>query len=247
MNKDERIKKEQGERLALARKAAGYRSAREAALENRWPESSYRAHEGGTRTIGQDDAERYARRFSAAGIDVSAKSILFGSEDDVAPPPRNVVKVMGYIGAGASIEPEFEQVPADGLFEVELPFPIPDETIGLQIRGDSMLPYRQDGDVIVVWRDQRRATRDYVGKTAAVRTESGGRFYKRILNGSRRGHFNLFSFNAGEIENVRLAWVGEVCAEVPRDQVRQIERATRSKATRLANGRRRAGDDELAL
>lgn len=74
----DKTRKAQGERLANARARAGWRSARAAALENGWAESSYRAHENGSRTIGQDDAETYARRFRAAGVQVSAQDILFG-------------------------------------------------------------------------------------------------------------------------------------------------------------------------
>src|SRR5665811_2633307 len=36
----------------------------------------------------------------------------------------NRVPIMGRVGAGAIIEPEHEQVPPEGLGEVELPFPI---------------------------------------------------------------------------------------------------------------------------
>lgn len=73
MDYEEKRRKQQGERLKAARRKCRYKSAREAALANGWAESTYRAHEGGTRTIGQDDAERYAKRFG-----VSASSILFG-------------------------------------------------------------------------------------------------------------------------------------------------------------------------
>jgi hypothetical protein len=73
-----KLRREQGARLRLAREAAGFKSARAAAMANDWAESSYRAHESGTRTIGQDDAEAYARRFRASGADVSASEILFG-------------------------------------------------------------------------------------------------------------------------------------------------------------------------
>jgi hypothetical protein len=76
------IRAQQGERLAQVRLAAGWRSARAAALENSWAESTYRAHENGTRTIGLDDAEAYARRFRARGLDVTAQYILFGPKVD---------------------------------------------------------------------------------------------------------------------------------------------------------------------
>jgi len=75
----------QGKRLRLAREQAGYKSARAAALDNGWPESTYRAHEAGTRTIGQDDAERYAKRFRHKGAKVTGQSVLYG--DQPAPQP----------------------------------------------------------------------------------------------------------------------------------------------------------------
>ncbi len=40
---------------------------------------------------------------------------------------------MGRIGAGATIEPEYEQVPPEGLGEVELPFPIDDDIIAFEV------------------------------------------------------------------------------------------------------------------
>src|SRR5262245_25575657 len=62
----------------------------------------------------------------------------------------NSVPIMGRVGAGASIEPEYEQVPPEGLGEVELPFPVSEETIAFQVAGDSMLPKYENGDIIVV-------------------------------------------------------------------------------------------------
>src|SRR6201991_5068351 len=67
----------------------------------------------------------------------------------------NSVPIMGRVGAGASIEPEYEQVPPEGLGEVQLPFPCYDETIAFEVTGDSMLPKYENGDVIVVYKDQR--------------------------------------------------------------------------------------------
>jgi len=49
----------------------------------------------------------------------------------------NSVPIMGRVGAGAVIEPENEQVPPEGLGEVELPFPVPEETIAFEVAGDS--------------------------------------------------------------------------------------------------------------
>src|SRR6202166_820950 len=58
----------------------------------------------------------------------------------------NSVPIMGRVGAGAVIEPEHEQVPPEGLGEVELPFPIGEETIAFVVAGVSMLPKNEKGD-----------------------------------------------------------------------------------------------------
>jgi phage repressor protein C with HTH and peptisase S24 domain len=227
-------RKAQGRRLAAAREEAGYRSARDAALSNNWPESTYRAHEAGTRTIGQDDAERYARRFRAAGVRVTAQAILFADEEETGPDEqrhRTVVPIMGYIGAGAEVDPDHEQVPPDGLDQVELRVQLPDDMIAFQVRGDSMLPKYDDGDVIVVYREQQQATDSLIGRVAAVRTYDGHRFVKRIMPGSKPHTFNLESINARTIIGARIAWSSEIWIIVPAGQVKHIGRSRSTRAS----------------
>src|SRR6188508_3248105 len=52
----------------------------------------------------------------------------------------NSVPIMGRVGAGASIEPEHEQVPPEGLGEVEFPFSLGEDGSAFEVAGDSMLP-----------------------------------------------------------------------------------------------------------
>src|SRR6201995_754153 len=44
----------------------------------------------------------------------------------------NFVPIMGRVGAGAVIEPDQEQVPPEGIGEIELPFPVTEETIAFE-------------------------------------------------------------------------------------------------------------------
>jgi phage repressor protein C with HTH and peptisase S24 domain len=55
------------ERLAQARTHARFPSARAAAISHGWPESTYRAHEKGTRRFGLEDAQRYGDAFGVNG------------------------------------------------------------------------------------------------------------------------------------------------------------------------------------
>ena len=130
----------------------------------------------------------------------------------------NSVPIMGRVGAGAVIEPENEQVPPEGLGEVQLPFPIAEETIAFEVAGDSMLPKYENGDIIVVYRDQRHPLTIFYGEEAAVRLKSGERYLKTIERGKSAHSVNLTSFNAKPINGVKLEWIGEICVTLPRGQ-----------------------------
>lgn len=167
--------------------------------------------------------ERGERRLNADYIALAAKAFGVRPSDVIEDPEENVVPLMGYIGAGAEIMPEFEQVPDEGLDQIHVPFPLPAEMIALEVRGDSMLPVYKDGHVIIVYKDQKRPTHAFFGEEAAVRTGDGRRFLKTIMRGNGNA-VTLMSFNAGPIENVQLDWIGEIFATIPRLQVKRIEK-----------------------
>jgi repressor LexA len=144
----------------------------------------------------------------------------------------NSVPIMGRIGAGASIEPEHEQVPPEGLGEVELPFPIAEETIAFEVSGDSMEPKYENGDVIVVYREQRHPLSSFYGEEAAVRLKTGERYLKTVERGKSPTMVNLTSFNAKPINGVKLEWIGEICVTLPRGQIQRM----RAKASRARKG-----------
>jgi len=145
----------------------------------------------------------------------------------------NAVPIMGRVGAGASIGPELEQMPPEGLGEVELPFPIAEETIAFEVVGDSMLPKYENGDIIVVYRDQRHPLTSFYGEEAAVRLKSGERYLKTIERGKTGHVVNLTSFNAKPISGVKLEWIGEICVTLPRGQIE------RSRARAAGRSRRK--------
>src|ERR1700704_4911286 len=153
----------------------------------------------------------------------------------------NSVPIMGRVGAGAVIEPEHEQVPPEGLGEVELPFPISEETIAFEVAGDSMLPKYENGDVIVVFREQRHPVSSFYGEEAAVRLKTGERYLKTIERGKSTTLVNLNSFNAKPINGVKLDWIGEICVTLPRGQIGRLraKAAKRDKKTHRGPGRPR--------
>src|SRR6201987_5484869 len=142
----------------------------------------------------------------------------------------NYVPVMGRIGAGAVIEPEYEQVPPEGLGEIELPFPISGEAVAFEVSGDSMLPKYENGDVIVVYREQRHPLASFYGEEAAVRLKTGERYLKTIERGKSPSTVNLTSFNAKAINGVKLDWIGEICVTLPRAQIERLRGKAGSRA-----------------
>lgn len=148
----------------------------------------------------------------------------------------NAVPIMGRVGAGATISPEYEQVPPEGLGEVELPFPIADETIAFEVVGDSMLPKYENGDIIVVYRDQRHPLSSFYGEEAAVRLKTGERYLKTIERGKTAHVVNLTSFNAKPITSVKLEWIGEICVTLPRGQIERLRARAAGRSRKKAAG-----------
>src|ERR1700749_4276145 len=148
----------------------------------------------------------------------------------------NSVPSLGRVGAGASIEPEHEQVPPEGLGEVELPFPIAEETIAFEVSGDSMLPKYENGDVIVVYREQRHPLSSFYGEEAAVRLKTGERYLKTIERGRSASVVNLTSFNAKPIIGVKLEWIGEICVTLPRGQIDRMRAKAAARTRKAAKG-----------
>jgi repressor LexA len=149
----------------------------------------------------------------------------------------NSVPIMCRIGAGASIEPEHEQVPPEGLGEIELPFPMAEETIAFEVAGDSMLPKYENGDVIVVFREQRHPLSSFYGEEAAVRLKTGERYLKTIERGKSPSSVNLKSFNAKPIVGVKLEWIGEICVTLPRGQIERLRTKAAARSRKAAKAK----------
>lgn len=207
---------EQASRLRRVRELRGFKTAKEAADRHGFNYSTYSQHERGqvgiTRAAGD-----YARAYK-----VSEAWLLTG--EGRGPNDSNgEIPLVGYLGAGAEVEPDYEQVPPEGLEQVSIPFPLPDEMVAFRVRGTSMLPAYKPDCIIVVFREQRKPLESFYGVEAAVRTADGRRFIKTIERGI--GGVTLRSWNDHTpIENVQLEWIGEIFAVLPPAAIKKLER-----------------------
>jgi SOS-response transcriptional repressor LexA len=163
-------------------------------MENRWPESTYKAHENGTRTIGQDDAEKYASRFHALGATATAKSILFGPEAARAATPKEpgIVRIplLSWVSAGRFADAT-SQLPSEDVPMMAFADLGPGDYFALKVVGDSMDRISPEGSVIVV----NRADRTLVADRFYVFSVRGETTYKRWHPGDPQ-YLAPFSTNA---------------------------------------------------
>lgn len=178
--------------------------------------------------------ENGARNLSVKNLNLFAHAFQVQAEELLAKPEgkaRTIVPVMGRIGAGAEITPEEEQVPPEGLYEIETMFPIPEDAIAFEVIGDSMWPRYDDGDIVICWR-QGVIPDEVLGWEAAVKTSEGNRFLKRVVRGSEKGTYDLESHNASPIRGVRLEWVASIQSVIRSGQWRKLSEAARGNLVR---------------
>lgn len=206
-----------GDRLRSARAKAGYRSARAAAQALGWRVSSYNAHERagapGARMFGIEEANRYGQSFQ-----VSPAWLLTG---EGAPSRMSVAAVVGYTGAGAEVYAIDDHERGAALEEIELPFPVPEGAVAVIVRGDSMWPRYDEGDVIVY---QRRGepVSELIGRECVLKLADGRVFIKWLRRSPESGRYTLDSVSAKPIENADVDWAGQVLYVARSGQWRKI-------------------------
>ena len=184
------------ERLADARRSAGYETAADAARALGIPEPSYVQHENGSRGLSRAGS-RYARFFR-----VSLDWLLTGRGTPKT--TASAIPVMGKVGAGARVEltdDAEENLPAD------IYLPGTHRLCALQVMGDSQWPRYQDGEFVLYDPDPILPA-TLIGQWAVVQTFDGRKLVKMLQPGNGENRWRLESHNAPPENNVELmgAW-----------------------------------------
>lgn len=140
-------------------------------------------------------------------------SAIDPSYSDVMAPAREMVPLVGYVGAGA--EAHFYATADGGLEEVPAPDDCTPSTVAVQIRGESLGALF---DHWIVYYDEVRSpvTPDMHGKLCVVGLPDDKILVKQIKPSKARGLFHLLSNTEGPILDVEIMWAAKVKSMVPR-------------------------------
>ncbi|WP_448031514.1 XRE family transcriptional regulator [Bradyrhizobium liaoningense] len=200
---------ERHERLAKARKEAGYPSAAAAAEALGIPLATYYGHENGARGFDKM-AETYARKFK-----VPLEWLLTGKEPKqpkASSGGERHVPLVGYVGAGAQTYFFANDEPLD---EVPAPSGSTEKTVAVEIRGDSLGSFFDRW--LVFYDDVRRPVDDsLINKLCVVGLRDGRILIKKVRRSKARGFFHLLSQTEPPITDVQVDWAAKVKHMVPR-------------------------------
>jgi transcriptional regulator with XRE-family HTH domain len=125
--------------------------------------------------------------------------------------PRHVVPVVGYIGGGEEVFSIDDHPQGQGIDEIDAP-PGVDNGIALVIRGGSMAPRYEDGDIVIIEKTVLDIT-SLLGRTCYLKLADGRCYLKTLTAGSRPGRYSLLSSNGPAIHDAVIeqaypvAWV----------------------------------------
>lgn len=123
------------------------------------------------------------------------------------------VPLVGEIGAGGMVA-YFK----DDHETVTVPRPplAPGALVAFEVRGDSMLPKYEPGDVVYIRRDHEGVLPAYLGRYCAIHLADGGTYLKILSPGTQPERYTLRSLNAADMVDVEVVWASPVLFVMPR-------------------------------
>ena len=119
------------------------------------------------------------------------------------------IPIVGFVSAGEGWTPIDHATGPEDKIEFDLGA---HDTIGIEVRGDSMSPVYRNGDFLICYRQFGPNADNCIGLDCVVRTADNRHFVKILKRGTRPGRFILKSYNplVDDIEDVALSWSAPV-------------------------------------
>lgn len=123
--------------------------------------------------------------------------------------PEQLIPVVGYVGAGSEIFSVDDHTKGGGIDYVSgPPGGISKSAVALVVRGDSMLPVFEAGDIVYYDRQDNGDLSHLIGKNCVVRLADGRTFIKKLQFSN--GAYWLHSHNADPIVAPQIEWAARV-------------------------------------
>ena len=146
----------------------------------------------------------------ATVLNTNVNWLINGGEDAA---PKKVV-VVGFVGAGAKLYPIDDYLQGAGAEFIEPPFDVPSGVVAVTVRGKSMYPELNNGDILLYKREADFIEEDCLNKRCIIQTEDNEILVKRIKRSRKKECFNLESINADTLENIKIVWAAPVIAVI---------------------------------
>lgn len=198
-------------RLEKLRKEAGYEYAADFARKHDIPEPTYRSAENGIRPPPIAAAKRYAAILSSELKRSIHWLYLMGEISGETVGGYSEALLIGKVGAGAQVE---RLDHPDVLAGIPLP-PDLDAPNAAIIEGDSQHPL-EEGWLILYGPENQGIYDSCIGKLCVVKVKDGPTLLKTLKRGSRKGLWNLESWNAKTREDQKIEWAARVMVIRPR-------------------------------
>jgi SOS-response transcriptional repressor LexA len=131
------------------------------------------------------------------------------------------VPLGGEIGAGGEIA-YFKDGAADQETVPRPPLPF-GPMIAFKVKGTSMLPKYEAGDIVYIRRTHEGVLPGYIGKYCAVHLDDGGTYLKRLVRGATPCRYTLQSINADDMTDVEVVWASPVLFVMPAEALAEIK------------------------
>lgn len=136
--------------------------------------------------------------------------------------PQTPIPVAGLVGAGGAVELVDSYAKGDGLYRIYASdLPTRAAHVAVEVRGDSMAPIIQEGDVLIFSRTFDAVDPEAVNKIAVLCTTESEAMVKHLREGREDGTFDLYSANNlhAPIYNKHLLWATPLVRHIPKRDV----------------------------
>ncbi|PWE48456.1 transcriptional regulator [Thioclava sp. NG1] len=170
-----------------------------------------------------NELELGAKTINVNRLSQVAKALEVSAEDLIVV-ERPPIAVPGFAGAGDEVELVDAYAKGDGMYHVPCPPQIsPHGVVALEVRGDSMEPYYQNGSIIFYSRDVMGVPSEAVGRICVAEDTDGRVWIKHVKPGGEPGLYHLISLNqnVAPMYDRSLKWAAPVRFHLPPDMVQR--------------------------